>query len=236
MTKLAEKINTLALLVFLIFLTEGNSSQQVFAREVNLDTLCRDFPQNSRCKDYPKPSEAENSEDKIPRQENSENKDTEQNEAAKVIKLNVSATGGGEEWIRIEREGNLVKLLHTAPSLSGITEIGSLVTGFLGAPFPSFHNWNDHKTTRVVFKADNCSENLSSSASQSKISSQTAIAPAIPSSSCEITGTDSIELPPGMDISQGRFTMDYSDSDNGASIERSISFKVPEEEVKKASK
>jgi hypothetical protein len=227
MTKLTEKIETLLFAILLIFLTGGNRSQQVFASEVNLDILCRDFPENSRCKNDKVTSEEESREDKIPQQKDSESKATEENSSAKVIKLNVSATGGGEEWVKIEKNGDRVKLLHTAPSLSGVSELLNIA-----APLPvfNFHKWNDHKTTRIVFKPDNCSSSLSSDASQPNVISQTATT----SSSCEITGENSIELPEGTDITQGRFTMDYSDGE--ASVERSISFKIPAEEIKKASK
>jgi hypothetical protein len=192
-----------------------------------LDTLCRDFPQNYRCKDDKAPTETENNQQKSPQQNDRENQSTLEDSSTKIIKLNVSATGGGEEWVRIEKNGDRVKVLHTAPSLSGVSELPNLA-----APLPifNFHEWNDHRTTRVVFKIDNCSSNLSSNIDRV---SQTAIASNSPSSSCEIVGEDAIELPEGIDITQGRFTMDYSDGE--ASVERSISFKVPAEEVKKAS-
>jgi hypothetical protein len=226
MTNLIKKMSILSLATLLILLAEDNANK-VLAGEVNLDTLCRDFPQNSRCKDDKAPTETENNQQESPQQNDRENQSTLEDSSTKVIKLNVSATGGGEEWVRIEKNGDRVKVLHTAPSLSGVSELLNLA-----APLPifNFHKWNDHRTTRVVFKIDNCSSNLSSNIDRV---SQTAIASNSPSSSCEIVGEDAIELPEGIDITQGRFTMDYSDGE--ASVERSISFKVPAEEVKKAS-
>jgi hypothetical protein len=231
MANLVERVATLSLAIALIVLARGNSNRAL-ASEVNLDILCRDFPQNSRCKDYKVPSTTENNEEENLQPKDNNNKPNE--EEANVIKLNVSATGGGEEWVRIEREGNRVKLLHTAPTVSGISKAMGTVVGFFGVPFPDTHEWNDHKTTRIVFQPDNCSSNSSSGFSQPNTSPQTASNLATSSSSCEITGEDTIDLPENIDITQGRFTVNYTDGE--ASVERSISFKVPAEEVKKASK
>jgi hypothetical protein len=214
MEVLADRISTLALVITVALLAGDIISQKAFAQEVDLDTLCRDFPLNSRCKDHKFPSQKE------------ENNNTAK--TLQVIKLHIDDSEKSEEWVRIEVDGNRLKLLHTIKNPSGVSEaINGVSDAVLPIPLPLpnlFSKWEDHQTTRVVFKPDSCLANLVPEASQANISQN---------SSCEITGDDSVVLPEGTDFSQGRFTMEYTQGE--ASVLKSLSFRIPVKKIQQAS-
>jgi hypothetical protein len=113
-----------------------------------------------------------------------------------VIKFRLNNLAGVAEWIRAEvTGGNQVKLLHTVMSESGVSRA---LRRFI--PIAISHTWYDHPTSRITFQPQGCDK-----------------------SDCIVTGTDSVILPTGTDIFQGRFTLEYTES----GWLRTITFKLP---------
>jgi len=143
--------------------------------EVNRERLCQKFPQNSYCQKSP----------------------------LQAIKIQLDRSGEDDEWIRIEKSGNTVKLRHTTQVENKL--VAGLLDGALSfVPFPvpfsvSPQEWNDHQTTRVSFQADNCSAN------------------------CAIEGMDTVVLPKETNIRAGLFTIEYQEGE----LLRSITFRIP---------
>ena len=175
--------------------------------EVNRDLLCRKFPLNSRCQDY----QVSKSEAKIYQLERNSFCDRFplnsrcQQPVVEVIKLNLDRSGPNDEWIRIEKQANKVKLLHTTRVKDSLTS--SILNGGLGfVPFPlpfvkaNKYDWEDHQIIQISFQSDRCQAD-----------------------SCTITATDTLDLPPGTDIYAGLFTIEYEEKD----LRRSISFRIP---------
>ena len=200
-------INRLILVLASAILIDTFAISTVFTQEVDRNTLCSKFPLNSRCEDYqPSKSTPQTYEldrdrfcDKFPLNSQC------QQPPLQVIKLNLDRSGEDDEWIRIEQQGNKVKLLHTTKVKDGL--ISGALNGALGfVPFPlpfveaNKYDWKDHRVTEVAFKSDSCKTN-----------------------SCTITGRDTLVLPEGTDIYAGVFTIDYREKD----LERSLSFRIP---------
>ena len=179
----------------------------VFTQEVDRNTLCSKFPLNSRCEDFkaskstPQIYELNRDRfcDKFPLNSQC------QQPPVQVIKLNLDRSGENDEWVRIEKQANKVKLLHTTKVKDGL--VSGALDGALGfVPFPlpfvkaNKYDWQDHRVTKVSFKSNSCKTD-----------------------SCTITGTDSLVLPEGTDIYAGLFTIDYREKD----LKRSLSFKIP---------
>lgn len=200
-------LNRLTLLATIV-LFNGALLQPPHAKEVDLDTLCQKFPLNSRCEGYSSsaPTQSAVTVDRVPQ----------------VIRLRLKTSGPDDEWIRIERNENTVKLVHTKRAKRGISGV---FNGILGAvspvPLPSInsHRWHDHPTTRIVFESDSCalSQRLIASTNLSQNDRSLHV------SSCAIAGTDSVTLAQGTDIYQGRFIIEYSEEN----LLRSIAFRVP---------
>jgi hypothetical protein len=162
------------------------------AQEIDLDYLCQTSPFNSRCQTQAvKPPNAE------------------------VIKLRLTDLAGVSEWVRLERTGRQVKLLHTTVAPSGFAKAFSAIAGIpsafsnsdaargvgiaAGLP-PIAHTWYDHLTSRLLFQPDGCA-----------------------SATCVITGTNSLELAEDTDLLKGRFTIEYAESN----LQRSVTFRLP---------
>jgi hypothetical protein len=140
--------------------------------------------------------------------------------APQVIKLNLDNSGpNDDEWVRVEVRGNTVKLLHTRQAISNFSQIANPVLGVLGfispipVSLPNFYRWHDHPVSRVVFQPDGCSANSAPEISQSSVSS-----------SCTITGIDTILLPEATDIHQGSFTIEYTERN----LLRLLTFRIPD--------
>jgi hypothetical protein len=155
--------------------------------QVDWDSLCQKFPLNSRC----------------------------QAGRPETIKIPLASSGAKDEWIRIEKTGDKVKLLHTRESDGGL--LSKALNGAAGAAIPlpipnlKLSQWSDHQTTSVTFKPDSCQASPSNKALQKH------------TASCVIAGTDSLVLPKGSDIYAGLFTIEYTEGD----LARSITFRVP---------
>lgn len=188
-------------------LTIGLSAIPAETKEIDRDTLCRQFPLNSRCQDYQvtksKPKiytlERDSFCDRFPLNSRC------QQPAVEVIKLNLDRSGNNDEWIRIEKQANTIELLHTTRVKDALTS--AALNGALGlVPFPlpfvkaNQHNWEDHQVLGMSFQSDRCNTD-----------------------SCIITATEALELPAGTDIFAGLFTIDYLEKD----LRRSVSFRIP---------
>lgn len=206
---MGKTITKVTLAVAMTFLVNEIAVAQVATEEVNLDNLCQKFPLNSRCRDYDYSSvELKQTTLKI-------NRETlctrfPQNshclkEAPQLMKIKLDGSGKDDEWIRIEKQDNTFQILHT------IKRKDRLVSGlFNGAvslvPVPlSFVNlnnydWKDHQVTGVAFQPDGCQ-----------------------SSSCTVTGIDTLILPEGTDIYTGLLTVKYQEKE----LARSVTFRIP---------
>ena len=180
----------------------------VVTQEVNRDTLCNKFPLNSRCEDY-QSTKSESKQYRLDRNSFCDkfplNSQCQQ-PPLQVIKLNLDRSGEDDEWVRIEKQDNKIKLLHTTRVKDGL--VSGALNGALGfvsfLPFvkPNKYDWQDHRVTKVSFRSNSCKIN-----------------------SCMITGTDSLVLPEGTDIYNGLFTIDYREKD----LRRSLSFRIPKD-------
>jgi hypothetical protein len=170
--------------------TYSSKTKETNAESVDWDSLCQKFPLNSRCREG----------------------------RPEIIKIPLASSGAKDEWIRIDKVGDRVKLLHTRESDGGL--LSNAFNGAAGAvlpiPLPNIKlgEWSDHKMTGVTFKPDSCQENSTNKAVQKN------------SSSCAIAGKDTLVLPKGTDIYAGLFTIEYTEGD----LERSIKFRVPKQE------
>ena len=166
--------------------------------------MCRSFPLNSRCKGFQAPQVQDATVD-------------DQN--VEVIKLRLKTSGSRSslsEWIRIEVNGNTVKLLHTTKAVSSFSRLtNNLLRIVSPITLPNFYNWYDHPPYRVVFKPDVCSDNSAFRFLQLK-----------GYSSCTITGIDTVILAKEMDIRRGVLTIEYKESD----LLRSITLRIPAEQ------
>jgi hypothetical protein len=117
-----------------------------------------------------------------------------------VIKFKLNDLSGVSEWIRAEIMANQIKLRHTVVTESGLSKG---LTSMIGGPIAIGHTWYDHPTSRIAFQPDGCER-----------------------SDCLVSGTDSITLPIGTNLYQGRFTLEYSES----GWLRTIVFKLPDQQ------
>ena len=133
-----------------------------------------------------------------------------------VIKIRLTNLAEVSEWVRLEVTGRHVKLLHTTVAPSEFAKALSVAAGVpsafsdsitaravgVFAGFPAIaHTWYDHPTTGVFFQPEGCDQ-----------------------PSCTITGTNTLELPEGIDLLRGQFTIQYTESN----LQRSVTFKVPQ--------
>jgi hypothetical protein len=128
-----------------------------------------------------------------------------------IIKHELDTSGRNDEWVRLEVTGDVVKLLHTrvgeSETSSAISSVAGLVPNLPISP-PTFYRWYDHKTTRVAFKPDDCTESGNQATR----------------STCLITGIETLTLPSGRNIRKGLITIEYEDR----KLIRSVTFRLPE--------
>jgi hypothetical protein len=203
--------------LIVLILTLGTScllssmTSTAIAQEVDLEALCAKFPLNSRCQNHDSPEIQSDKTQLRTRQLDRESFCDQfpfnskcQGKPLEVIKFNLNRSGEDNEWIRIERKGNFVKLLHT-------TEVkDELVSGILNGalsfipspilPDVNKYNWEDHRVIGVGFKSDQCK-----------------------TSSCMFTGKNMLKIPKKTNIHQGTFTIQYQEED----LIRAITFKIP---------
>lgn len=192
------------------FLLSGVTYPAV-AQELDLEALCGKFPLNSRCQNHHSPEiQADKTQlktrqldrelfcDRFPFNSKCEGKPLE------VIKLNLDRSGEDNEWIRIEKKDNIVRLLHTSEVKDEIvSEILNGAIGFIPSPIlpdVNKYDWEDHRIIGVSFKSDRCQTD-----------------------SCIATGRSTLKIPKNTDIYQGTFTIQYQEED----LMRAISFKIP---------
>jgi hypothetical protein len=109
--------------------------QKTITIEVDRESLCAKFPQNSHCLKDP----------------------------IQVTKIQLDRSGDDDEWIRIERDESQYKLLHTtqveekfiSTLFRGLLSIASIPSSLA----PTTYFWEDHKTNRVSFDPDGCADN-----------------------------------------------------------------------------
>jgi hypothetical protein len=205
-----KNISKLILTLGTSFLLSGMASTAV-SQEVDLETLCSKFPLNSRCQNQhsrevqpDKPQlktrqlDRELFCDQFPFNAKCLDKPLE------VIKFNLHRSGEDNEWIRIERKGNMVKLLHTTKVKDEIvSEILNGALSFIPSPYlpdVNKYNWSDHRVIGVSFQSDRCK-----------------------TASCISTGKTTLKIPKETDIHQGMFTIQYQEEN----LVRAISFKIP---------
>jgi hypothetical protein len=179
-------------------------------QEIDLDMLCTRFPLNSRCHNHHSPPikspvRIHQFDRNIFCEEFSFNSHC-QAEPLQVIKFNLERSGEDDEWIRIEKKGNIVRLLHTTKVEDAVvSEILNQALSLVPLPVSpgvNQYNWEDHQVTRVTFKSDRCKLD-----------------------SCLVTGKKTLNLPKKTNIYHGVFTIEYQEKD----LARSISFKIPSE-------
>ena len=193
---------TASVLTLNLFISASAKTQ-----EIDRDLLCSKFPLNSHCQDY----RATKSESKIYQLDRNSFCDRFpfnsqcQQPAVEIIKLNLDRSGENDEWIRIEKQGNKVNLLHTTRVKDGL--VSGALNGALGfVPFPlpfvktNKYDWENHQIIKVSFRSDRC---------QAK--------------NCTVIGKNSITLPEESNVYAGLFTIDYKEKD----LRRSLSFRIP---------
>lgn len=191
--------------------------QPTQAETIELDYLCQRFPLNSRCKDY-KPPQAE----------------SEPNSAQQVLKIRLDKDGPNNEVIRIEINGNTVRLLHTTQVVAGISRLINAGLGAAPIPIPfdiNFYNWRDHQTLRSSFEPDTCPARTAvvpvSAVQSVALPADAIVVPVISQSTlptaCTVTGIDQLVLPPEMDMYAGQFMVEYAER----KTVRSIKFRLP---------
>jgi hypothetical protein len=208
MKNIGKSILTLGTSFFLTGITSPTASQ-----EIDLETLCSKFPLNSRCQNQNLNYSA-NQSDKT--QLKTRQLDREmfcnqfpfnskcQGKPVEVIKFNLNRSGEDDEWIRIERKGDIVQLLHTTKVKDGL--VSGILNGAVGLipspilPDVNKYNWQDHRVLEVSFKSDRCKTN-----------------------DCISTGENTLKIPKETDIYQGIFTIQYQEED----LVRAITFKIP---------
>ncbi|MFM2314421.1 MAG: hypothetical protein RLZZ04_3697 [Cyanobacteriota bacterium] len=205
-----KNISKLILTLGTSFLLSG-MTYHAFAQEVDLKTLCSKFPLNSRCQNHRNPEIQSDKTQLKTRQLDRElfcdqfpfNSEC-QEKPLEVIKLNLNRSGEDNEWIRIERKGNMVRLLHTSEVKDEIVSgILNGAVGFIPSPIlpdVNKYNWEDHRILGVSFKSDRCKTD-----------------------SCISTGKATLKISKKTDIHQGIFTIQYQEED----LIRAISFKIP---------
>jgi hypothetical protein len=205
-----SKLILLTLTLGTSFLLSGMASTAA-DQEIDLKTLCGRFPLNSRCQNYDSPEikskktqlktrqlDRELFCDQFPLNSNCQSKPLE------VIKINLNRSGEDNEWIRIERQENIVKLLHTSKVKDEIvSEILNGAIGFIPSPIlpdVNKYNWSDHRVIGVSFKSDRCKTD-----------------------NCISTGKNTLKIPKNTNLHQGTFTVQYQEED----LIRAITFKIP---------
>jgi hypothetical protein len=192
-----------------VLLISGTKFSAVFAKELDIDRLCTKFPLNSRClnNNNSKARAINSSRHQLDRDRFCQDFPLNSNcqvEPLQVIKFNLDRSGENNEWIRIERKDNTLRVLHTSQVKDGlVSEVLNGALSFVPSPIlpeVNKYNWEDHRVTRVSFKSDRCKDN-----------------------SCVITGKKSLNISKKTNIHQGMLTIQYQEKD----LIRGISFKIP---------
>lgn len=191
-----KRLNRFVLAMTTIVLVNGTILEKGYAREDNLDILCQKFLLNSRCQGYKFSHEAKEA--------------AIATGASQVIKLRLKTSGSDNEWIRIERSGNIVRLLHTTRAKKQFSRVINSLASAAPIPVPrifNFYQWYDRQTTYIAFEPD-----IWKLLQQLKLS-KTSVPQTRHTSdpSCTITGTDSVFLSARMDIRHGSFTIEYQE-------------------------
>jgi hypothetical protein len=192
------------------------TTSPVATQEVDLNSLCRKFPLNSQCQDYS--NESFSKTDDFP---SSSSRQTTilrqtfcnkfplnsqcQKPPVKVIKLNLDRSGEDDEWVKIEKQANQIKLSHLTKVKDGLVS-GALngALGFVPVPLPfvevNKYDWEGHQIIKASFKSDRCK-----------------------TQNCIVTGKNTLILPKSSDVYGGLFTINYQEKN----VRRSLSFKIP---------
>jgi hypothetical protein len=196
--------------ILLVTVIDDVKTFPAVAQKITSSTLCNKFPLNSRCQDHNFTANKSNQKinryaikrdtfcAKVPLNSHCQQKQVE------VFQLNLDRSGEDDEWVRIEKKGNKVNLLHTTK----VEDFwGSLIINgalsFIPYPIPfdtNTYNWDDHQVIQVSFKSDRCQ-----------------------TESCIITSKNTLNLPAGTNVYQGLFTIEYQEEE----LRRSLSFKIP---------
>ena len=203
--KIATKL--ILSLTTILSLNAFAASSAVATQEVDRNDLCSKFPLNSRCEDY-SATETETQTYQLDR-DNFCDKFSLNSKCQKgpkeVIRLNLDRSGENDEWVRIEKQKNEVKLLHATKAKNGFTS--GVLNGALGLvpvplPFVELNDYErkEHEMLEVSFQSDRCE-----------------------TESCIVTGKDTLTLPEDADLYDGLFTIYYQEKD----LKRSISFRIP---------
>ena len=209
MKLIIKNITRLTLAVAATLLINEILTAQAATEEANLDSLCNKFPLNSRCGNYDY-SLDEPEQTKLEIERESLCSKFPQNsyclqEPLQVLRIQLERSGENDEWIRMEKQDNTVKILHTTrvknDLVSGIFD-GAL--GLVPVPLPFIelnnYNWKDHQVTKVTFQPDGCQ-----------------------SVSCTVTGVDTLVLPEGIDLYAGLLTVNYQEGE----LRRVVTLRVP---------
>jgi hypothetical protein len=186
-----------------------NINQKTNAKEIKLDSLCSKFPLNSRCLDYdyssvkPEPT-------KLEIERNSLCSKFPQNSYClqappQVIKIQLDRSGKKDEWIKIEKQENKIKVKHTTQVKDNLVSgIFDSALSFVPVPLPfvevNKYNWKDHQVTRITFQPDGCQSN-----------------------SCIIKGSNTLTLPDKTNIYRGLLTVEYLEEN----LLRSLTLRIP---------
>lgn len=129
----------------------------------------------------------------------SQAQDINNKEDRQDVRISLNDLNDVSEWVRLERTGRQVKLIHTVVAPKGVAKVVSAL-----APVPILeHSWYDHPTSRIVFVPDTCAQPTESA--------------------CSITGATDVTLPTGVKVDQGKFTLEYTES----KLVRTVTFRVP---------
>lgn len=174
----------------------GDPTQKAIAQDVDPDTLCQNYPFNSRCEGYV-PTDPEAYHDA--------------HFLRQAIKIQLETTGSNDEFILIDIQEEIggditLSASHTErfegilTDLLGLAEIASPVP----VPLDLFQLYErrTHPTEYIAFTPDSCQTQ------PPLINGQT-----FQSADCSITGIDAIELPDDVDIRLGFFTLGYTEKD-----------------------
>ncbi|MEM8673173.1 MAG: hypothetical protein AAGF83_04785 [Cyanobacteria bacterium P01_G01_bin.67] len=156
MNVLTKLILTLATVVAIDTIIIPTATTQ----EIDADILCNKFPLNSQCEDY----SVTISQPEIKQLDR--NSFCEKfslntqclNSAMQIIQFNLDCSGENDEWVRIEKQDDEVKLFHTTRVKDGL--VSGIINGGLGAvpvPIPfdiNKYDWEDHQVNKIAFKSD----------------------------------------------------------------------------------
>lgn len=202
------KIIRWLLILETVFLLGIIKTDRAVAQKPSVTNLCNKFPLNSRCTEK-NVALTQSKKYRLNRDNFCQNFSFNsrcQKEPVKIITMNLDRSGEDDEWIRIEQNGDRVRLLHTTKVRDNLAStIIDGVVGLIPYPIPldtSKYDWEDHQVIKVAFKSNSCRE-----------------------SSCTVVGKKALKLPPGTNIHQGLFTIEYQEKE----LIRSVSFRIPDD-------